>query len=30
MATWYVYQNNVQTGPVSEDQLSGTRLFHLN
>lgn len=26
MATWYVYQNNVQTGPVSEDQLSGMGL----
>ena len=26
MATWYVYQNNVRTGPVSEDQLSGMGL----
>lgn len=26
MASWYVYQNNVQTGPVSEDQLSGMGL----
>ena len=26
MASWYVYQNNVQTGPVSADQLSGMGL----